>query len=119
LGLENAAFEAERTRNARHAINRLLSLVRTTVPDQGAKDSLAQPLEATLAVLKEGRPTQRDFAMQALQNFVLQAKAQASCRLDPTNTASLVATAYEIRRQLSDDVPLAVVYTRHGHGQNM
>jgi hypothetical protein len=115
LGLENAAFEARRSSKARDAIKRLLSLVRTTVPDQAAKDSLAQHLEAALAVLKDGRPTQRDFAMRALQNFVLQTKAQASCQRDATNTASLVATAYEIRAQLSDDPPLAVVDTRHGH----
>ncbi|MGI8962478.1 MAG: hypothetical protein ACR2IV_22525, partial [Bryobacteraceae bacterium] len=70
LTLENAAFEAERTSKARSVIKRLLSLVRTTVPDQGTKHSQAGPLEATLAVLKDGRPTQRDFAMQALQNFV-------------------------------------------------
>jgi hypothetical protein len=112
---QNAAFEAERTNKARDAIKRLLSLVRTTVPDKGPQDTLIDPLEATLAVLKDGRPTQRDFAMDALQNFVLRAKAEPNCQLDATNTASLIATAYEIQGQLTDDAPLAVVYTRHGH----
>jgi hypothetical protein len=89
--------------------------MRSTVPDKGRQDSLADPLEATLAVLKDGRPTQRDFAMQALQYFVLQAKALASCQPNEMNTASLVATAYDIRAHLSEDAPLAVVDTRHGH----
>jgi hypothetical protein len=119
LGSQNAAFEAECASKARDAIKRLLSLVRTTVPDQRTQHSLAEHLEAALAVLKDGRPTQRDFTVQALQNFALQAKAQASCQPDATNTASLVATAHEIRRQLTDDAPPAVVYTRHSRRQNM
>jgi hypothetical protein len=119
LGLENPASEAERASKARDAIKRLLSLVRTTVPDQGTRDRLAEHLEAALAVLKDGRPTQRDFAVRALQNFASQAIAQASCQPDVTNTASLIATANEIRAQLSDDAPPAVVYTRHSQRQNM
>ena len=93
LGSENAAFEAERASKARDAIKRLLSLVRSSVPDQGTRQSLTQHLQAALAVLKDGKPTQREFTVQALQDFVLQAKAQASCQPDATNTASLVATA--------------------------
>ncbi|MFL6353569.1 MAG: hypothetical protein ACJ74Z_17195 [Bryobacteraceae bacterium] len=119
LGSENATFEAERASKARDAIKRLLALVRTTVPDQGTQGNLAQHLEAALAVLKDGRPTQRDFATQALQNFILQAKTEPNCQLDPRNTASLVARAYEMRGQVSDDAPPAVVYTRHSQRQNM
>jgi hypothetical protein len=116
---QNAAFESERASGGRDAIKSLLSLVRTTVPDEGTQQSLAEHLEAALAVLKNGGPTQRDFTTDALRDFVLRAKAQASCQLDATNTASLVATAYEIEAQLTDEAPPGVVYTRHGHGQNL
>ena len=110
---QNAAFEAERASNARDAIKHLLSLVRTTVPDKGTQQSLAEHLEPALAVLKNGGPTQRDFAVDALQNFVLRARAEPNCQLDATNTASLIATAYEIEAQLTDDPPPPVVYSRH------
>jgi hypothetical protein len=109
-----STLEANRIRGAHDAIKSLLWLVRSSVPDQRPQDTLAEPLEAALAVLKNGTPTQRDFAIQALQNFVVQAKARADCRLDAANTASLVATAHEIQGQLTDDAPLAVVYNRHG-----
>ncbi len=112
---QNAAFESERASNARDAIKSLLSLVRTTVPDNGAQHGLTEPLEAALVVLKNGGPTQRDFTVDALQNFVLRAKAEPNCQPDATNSASLIASAYEIQGHLTDDAPLAAVYTRHGH----
>jgi hypothetical protein len=112
---QNAGFESERASGGRDAIKSLLSLVGTTVPDQRTEHSLAEPLETALAVLKNGGPTQRDFAVDALQDFVLRAKAEPNCRLNATNTAPLIATAYEVQAQLTVDAPLAVVYTRHGH----
>jgi hypothetical protein len=116
LTLQNAAFDADRARKARHAINSLLSLVKATVSDQETQISLTEPLEAALAVFKQnGGPTQRDFTMNALQNFALQAQAEARCQLGARNTASLVEAAYDIRGQLTDNPPLAVLYSRHGH----
>jgi hypothetical protein len=115
LGSQNAAFEAERASGGRDAIKSLLSLVQTTVPDQRTQHSLAEPLETALTVLKNGGPTQRDFTVDALQNFALRAKAEPNCQLNATNTASLIATAYEIEGHLTDDAPPPVVYTRHGH----
>jgi hypothetical protein len=69
---------------------------------------LAEPLEASLAVLKTGGSTERDFALHALQNFVFEAELHQDF-----DGKTLIAAADEIRSQLTDDASPAVVYTRH------
>jgi hypothetical protein len=102
------ALAPGRTHNTRAAIESLLGSVRSTVTDQAMQTRLAEPLEASLAVLKTGGSTERDFALHALQNFVFEAELHQDF-----DGKTLIAAAEEIRSQLTDDASPAVVYTRH------
>ncbi|MGI9074680.1 MAG: hypothetical protein ACR2JB_25950 [Bryobacteraceae bacterium] len=104
------ALAPGRTHNARAAIQSLLALLRSTVTDQAMQTRLAEPLMASLAALKTGGSTERDFALHALQNFVFEAEAPAHRDFD---AKTLIAAAEKIRGQLTDDASPAVVYTRH------
>jgi hypothetical protein len=102
------------------ALRSLAALARTSTSDQGAEENLAGPLEAAAAMLKsDPNPTRQEFAVQALQNFVLQIKTLPPWRLEPAARHHLIAAANAIRGRLTGPAPEEIVDTRHSRAQTM
>jgi hypothetical protein len=67
----------------------------------------------------EPNPTRQEFAVQALQNFVLQIKTLSPGRLESAARHHLIAAANAIRAQLTGPAPEEIVDTRHSRSQSM